>query len=1330
MNSSFSSGHRTALFAARKRTTALAAVGLSGAVAVCVLSLPGGAQAQSKGGSPRAPFVPPGRKPVLSPPVKVPTPRPVVGVPLAGSRENTLREALVAYQWQLATGVNGENANTTMAYLKALPQRDAMPVTPLKETAGGGQPGGGVSTFATRVNIGSTKGPWEFLGPQGIASPLDGMRNLVNPLIGQTNVSGRVNAVAYDPLSSQVVNSVTAPEIFYIATSNSGVWRYNSTANTPVPPTPSTARPYLSYGRWEPLSDGTTFPILETSAIAVHPTRRNTLFAGTGDYPGRQSFSYGIGIMRSTDGGKTWLNVGNGNPNSTPGTVPPVTTTPANAPIMEGTSVSSIVIDPVNPDLILVSTGRGNPGRQGALWRSTDGGNTWAEVTPTGFPGNWSRIDYSASPTTSANGPRTYYASLEGVGVFRSDDQGVVWTQIPNLPLVYTDSILVAASKLPRQAVRATDAQGSDIVYVLEASQSANDSRQFKSLDRGNSWIEITGLPTAVLTDNNFTSARYALDLLTATVPVVNTLATPDANGNYPTLKQEALYGSGRTFGGGRGGVFLSPEFLYSFDPVTQTSSPTYFDLGVQPPFVDISESLLGGLFNQTSQTIPSNYAHVNQHGSAVSPNDDRRVLTVNDGGVNRFIYTNRVTNPNTLANGVIQRTNPNDPTSRPALYLDNTAANTAWVPDTTEAINNLLGLGAFDQADFIYSSNTSFGVVGSLYQNQAVQGRLTFTGVTPTAPVLSGAAWNLVRQIPVGNGTVNRDANGQPIDDVPTQPNTNGVPTGNSPGVKFLHTNSSLYFNPFDITGNTQYGATGFSGSASGGDNWPTGRLFWSNTGFVTTGNDITPDRYFTNGQFPYDPLPNANGASVNIYNSNDPNDATTATNWRGEPKPPIPRWAFGTAHQLNTRGPVVSPNRYNPVAPTSSPALPVAYIGTNRLWRFDPPGQATAPLQPGTTSPVPGPNKDRGIWRRVGNQQLASGTGTISAIAISESRGNLEGSVAYVGTTNGELWVSNNLTVENGATLPLPPLTATWTQIAGPGSGNATLPSSPNNPITSISINSVNEVNSATYGDILVGLGGSPTVNGPARVYRATNTLGVPQGVRPTFTAQRGQGFASLPDVPVNDITRDPDDPTNTIFVATDVGVFTSTNAGATWSNATAPLGLPNVRCTNIKVVPPLRTTQIGTNVNRFLMVSTYGRGVFRFDLNNLSLTATNPSLTFSQTFSRSGNLLVVNLTITNTGATAQNVLINSASLLANGVTTQATNPADGNPVTVTPISVGAVGSGQSTTVALRYPASVGRAGTAVVFNVGGEYTLPPFPPGTRQTFSNDPGVRTRLP
>ena len=65
-------------------------------------------------------------------------------------------------------------------------------------------------------------------------------------------------------------------------------------------------------------------------------------------------------------------------------------------------------------------------------------------------------------------------------------------------------------------------------------------------------------------------------------------------------------------------------------------------------------------------------------------------------------------------------------------------------------------------------------------------------------------------------------------------------------------------------------------------------------------------------------------------------------------------------------------------------------------------------------------------------------------------------------------------------------------------------------------------------------------------------------------------GVGYAALPDVPVNDLARDPDDSTNTLYAATDLGVYTTTDGGATWSNATAPLGLPNVECTSIKVVP----------------------------------------------------------------------------------------------------------------------------------------------------------------
>lgn len=112
----------------------------------------------------------------------------------------------------------------------------------------------------------------------------------------------------------------------------------------------------------------------------------------------------------------------------------------------------------------------------------------------------------------------------------------------------------------------------------------------------------------------------------------------------------------------------------------------------------------------------------------------------------------------------------------------------------------------------------------------------------------------------------------------------------------------------------------------------------------------------------------------------------------------------------------------------------------------------------------------------------------------------------------------------------------------------------------------------------DLIVGVGGS----GHPHIYRCTNTL-------ETTGAKWIPINSNLPDTPVNAIVRDPFQPDSMFYIGTDVGVFVTTNSGASWSQMTTTLGLPNV---------PVYDLKFGAG---FLYAGTFGRGVWRIALAN---------------------------------------------------------------------------------------------------------------------------------
>src|SRR5258706_2401274 len=81
------------------------------------------------------------------------------------------------------------------------------------------------------------------------------------------------------------------PEIFYFGSVGGGVWKTNDAGRT-----------------WKPIFDSQ--PIASIGAIAVAPSDSNVIYVGSGEADMRSSISYGNGMYKSTDGGKTWKHIG------------------------------------------------------------------------------------------------------------------------------------------------------------------------------------------------------------------------------------------------------------------------------------------------------------------------------------------------------------------------------------------------------------------------------------------------------------------------------------------------------------------------------------------------------------------------------------------------------------------------------------------------------------------------------------------------------------------------------------------------------------------------------------------------------------------------------------------------------------------------------------------------------------------------------------------------------------------------------------------------------------------------------------------------------------
>lgn len=270
---------------------------------------------------------------------------------------------------------------------------------------------GQVSAMASGIS-----GKWKFVGPNNLNTPYV-------TYYGVRPSSGRVNAIAYDPTNTKII---------YVGAPQGGVMKSTDGGLT-----------------WSAIGDNWGYNTV--SAIAVDPKNPTTIYAGTGDFQGMVG-AYTMGVMKSTDGGVSWTNLGRAS--------------------FGTTAVSGIVIDPANSANIVITTGRG-PDGIGRVWRSTNAGQSWTAAI--NVQDSWSSLSFAAA---DSSGKRSLYA-VGGSNLYRSDDSGATWTKL-------TSPAAASTFNLPYIAGSAVD---SKTAYIL----STSDQKIFKTKDSGATWSDITG---------------------------------------------------------------------------------------------------------------------------------------------------------------------------------------------------------------------------------------------------------------------------------------------------------------------------------------------------------------------------------------------------------------------------------------------------------------------------------------------------------------------------------------------------------------------------------------------------------------------------------------------------------------------------------------------------------------------------------------------------------------------------------------------------------------------------------------------------------------------
>jgi photosystem II stability/assembly factor-like uncharacterized protein len=243
------------------------------------------------------------------------------------------------------------------------------------------------------------------------------------------------------------------PNVFYIGVNNGGVWKSTD------------------YGRvWRPIFDDQ--PTGSVGAIAIAPSDPNVIYVGSGEGLQRPDLSTGDGIYKSTDAGAHWTHLG----------------------LREGQQIPTIIVDPRDPNRVFAAV-LGHPygpNPERGIFRSTDGGATWAKVLYKDE--NTGAFDVAFDPSDV----NTLYAVLwagrqapwemgssyngPGSGLFKSTDGGTTWRQL-------TRGLPASSEGLGRIGIAIAPSLASRIYALVDAPKEVGGL--FRSDDAGESWSRV-----------------------------------------------------------------------------------------------------------------------------------------------------------------------------------------------------------------------------------------------------------------------------------------------------------------------------------------------------------------------------------------------------------------------------------------------------------------------------------------------------------------------------------------------------------------------------------------------------------------------------------------------------------------------------------------------------------------------------------------------------------------------------------------------------------------------------------------------------------------------
>jgi photosystem II stability/assembly factor-like uncharacterized protein len=252
----------------------------------------------------------------------------------------------------------------------------------------------------------------------------------------------------------------SAPATFYAASAGGGLWKTTDDG-----------------GAFEPIFDRES--VQSIGAVAVFQPNPEIVWAGTGDATGHERSSWGDGVYKSSDGGRSWDHMG----------------------LRDSRHIARIALHPTSPDIVFVAAlgHLWGPNRERGLYKSIDGGKTWRTVL---FVDNDTGVvDVAIDPSDA----KVMYAAAyqrrrrawgfhgggPGSGLYKSIDGGDTWTKVrTGLPATDKGRIGIAIARSDPRIVYVCIEQGSR--YDGVSAYAERKGGVYRSLDRGETWAHMS----------------------------------------------------------------------------------------------------------------------------------------------------------------------------------------------------------------------------------------------------------------------------------------------------------------------------------------------------------------------------------------------------------------------------------------------------------------------------------------------------------------------------------------------------------------------------------------------------------------------------------------------------------------------------------------------------------------------------------------------------------------------------------------------------------------------------------------------------------------------